>query len=103
MANLKFKIMNSVTLRFRNSEICSQNYVTIYQRKYFWINNLYKKVLVKSPHSHNCYINMLIDLNNCRQRVEQKRLNTFHAYEFFSHSKMQLSNVYFNYVQMGQN
>ena len=35
-----FKIMNCVTLRFRNTEMYSGNYVAIYQRKYFWKNIL---------------------------------------------------------------
>ena len=42
-------------------------YVASYQRKQFLIIILNKKVLVTSPHSHKCYINMLMNLNNCMQ------------------------------------
>ena len=58
-----FKILYRVTLRFRNNEIYSQNYVASYHRKYYWINILYQRVLVKSRHSHKCYTNMLLYLN----------------------------------------
>jgi hypothetical protein len=58
---------NCVTLSFRNTEMYSRNYVANYDRKYFWINILCKKGLVKSPHLHKCYINMLMNLNNCMQ------------------------------------
>ena len=47
-----FKIMNCVTLRFMNSEMYSRIYAVSYQRKYFWINILYKKVIDKSPHKN---------------------------------------------------
>jgi len=43
MANLEFKIMNSVTLLFRNTEICSRNYLASSHSKHFWINVLWKK------------------------------------------------------------
>jgi hypothetical protein len=33
------------------------------------INMAYKKIHVNSPHSHKCYINMLMNLNNCKQHV----------------------------------
>jgi len=38
-----------------------------------------EKGRVKFPHSHKCYINMLMYLNNWMQHAEQKGLNTFHS------------------------
>jgi len=64
------KIMNCVTLSFRNIEMYSRNYVVSYHSKYLWINILYQRVLVKSSNSHKCYINMLLYLNNCMQHVQ---------------------------------
>jgi len=64
-----FKIMICVTLHFRNSEIYSRIYVASYRWKLFWRNVLNKEVLFKSPHLHKCYINMIINLNNCMQHV----------------------------------
>jgi len=61
--NQVFKIINCVTLRFRNTKIYSRNYVARYHRKYFWINVPHKKGNVKSPHAQMCYINTLMILN----------------------------------------
>jgi len=56
------KIMNCVTLSFRNTEMYSRNYVVSYHSKYLWVNILYQRVLVKSSNSRKCYINMLMYL-----------------------------------------
>jgi len=59
--NEVFKIINCVTLSFRNTEMYSRNYVVSYYRKCFWINVLYKKGLFKSLHVQKCYMNMLMN------------------------------------------
>jgi hypothetical protein len=62
-----FKINNCVTLRFRYSEMYNRIYVAscseeIILGKYSELNGL-----VKSPHSHKCYINMLMHWSNYMQ------------------------------------
>jgi hypothetical protein len=46
-----FKIMNCITLRFRDKEIYSRNYVASCQKKRISSNVPNKKGLAKSPHS----------------------------------------------------
>jgi hypothetical protein len=82
-----------VKLHVGNIEICSRNYVASYHRIYFWINMLYKKGLVKSPHSQKCYIKMLINLSNCMQHVWIKKVLNISTY----------LNVYCKYLQTGHN
>ena len=81
----------------------SGNYVARCHRKHFWINVLCQRGLVKSHRSHKCYINTLMNLNNCIQRGQKiKHQTLFIHMNIFSNFEKRPPKIYFNYLQIGQ-